>query len=1166
MKKNITNNFSDIRKFILRVHVLMCFMLTSGSISYALSDYYLYIVPKDIKVGAIEYKGGTDEVSDELKGIFRKYKVSNCYRSFPGASNPELNQTYEIHAVGADINMLSEELKKSGLFKKVEKAVYYKPTSCSNPSPDINFLSDLFINTEYQSNQIYSKWPLEMIEATCAWGITHGNANVVVAVVDTEFDLLHEDLQGQIVSVWDTAAYVPPMGVHGTPVTGCVNAIVDNNKGVAGIGRNIKVAGYRVHHPTGSSIGGNPWPAIWKAYKDGHRIINVSWQSVIGGSVSPADMTTVINCITEMTSNGVILVLGAGNTPSQVEHENYANIPGVINVSSVDSNNMAGPIDNARNVYVDICAPGLALTTIPRDALYPLGNYYPVGGTSIAAPFVSGTIGLMLSVNPCLNPADIEYILKATCDPIADGHLYPGLLGAGRLNAYRAVEMASTYSTDRNITTNQTWNNKRTIGGSIVVHNGATLTITDTVVMLCEKPIVVQAGGKLVVDGGVITSRRPEEFWKGIEVFGNRSVAPNAFYHGVLDVKNGAVIERAKEAICNFSYYGIYAGGGGIIKVENSTFQNCRTYLNLQDYSTSAYGSYDCRFENTTFHTSDANVMMASTLPLMQRTFGYIADVKGVVIKNCNFKMTANNFWISINPAYRGYGIYSVSSRIRVDNSTIEGFQRGLYSANTTAYVNNIGLYNNTFKNNCTGINLSGDGYGTVFGNTINNMLQVASVDLAVGIHLDNPNGTLVTCGNNITGRPDPAQPSLADHMFIGILVNNSNSFGAKLHKNNMYTLGRGIQTQLNNPQLTVTCNRNEGNVRGWAINFESGSANYFKSQGTGCGTTQLRAGNMFVNNTRSIQSYLTNYFTYWGLQYISSPHYQIPGKVGNVTVNSCYFGSNTDPNPPCDDWCIYVAARQAGELIEEYNSLQSAGKADEANDLFAEIVRTYKEEQDIKGLIAFLEKENTINSRKMLIPFYIDLGEYNKAQITLSTLVLDKEEQSNYQIYYDVLINTRKEGRRLNELKDNELQAIRLVAAKQSDLMPYAKAILEWGYNERWEHHIEEWPRIENEPWSAPQVREETVEAVASALKAALPNPSTGQTTIEAYVIAEDVTASPRIVIRNTTGNLVFSSDLVAGLNSVPVYTSGWAAGLYYYSLEINNQVVETKKLSVLR
>ncbi len=131
---------------------------------------------------------------------------------------------------------------------------------------------------------------------------------------------------------------------------------------------------------------------------------------------------------------------------------------------------------------------------------------------------------------------------------------------------------------------------------------------------------------------------------------------------------------------------------------------------------------------------------------------------------------------------------------------------------------------------------------------------------------------------------------------------------------------------------------------------------------------------------------------------------------------------------------------------------------------------------------------------------------------------------------------------------------------------MPYAKAILEWGYNEPWEHHIEEWPRIENERWSAPQAREETVEVVASALKAALPNPSTGQTTIEAYVIAEDVTASPRIVIRNTTGNLVFSSDLVAGLNSVPVYTSGWAAGLYYYSLEINNQVVETKKLSVLR
>ncbi|MGC9344641.1 MAG: hypothetical protein ACP5E3_18185 [Bacteroidales bacterium] len=52
---------------------------------------------------------------------------------------------------------------------------------------------------------------------------------------------------------------------------------------------------------------------------------------------------------------------------------------------------------------------------------------------------VAGVAALMRSLDNSLTPAEIGAIIKETAEPILDESSYSGMLGAGRINAYKAV-------------------------------------------------------------------------------------------------------------------------------------------------------------------------------------------------------------------------------------------------------------------------------------------------------------------------------------------------------------------------------------------------------------------------------------------------------------------------------------------------------------------------------------------------------------------------------------------------------------------------------------------------------------------------------------------------------------------------------------------------------
>lgn len=97
------------------------------------------------------------------------------------------------------------------------------------------------------------------------------------------------------------------------------------------------------------------------------------------------------------------------------------------------------------NPKVDICAPGYFSPGLNWD---DANKYIACYGTSFSSPMVASALSLLLSINPCLTPDDLEYLITTTAFnvySIQENQKYAGKLGAGRLDLFAAANLAETY-------------------------------------------------------------------------------------------------------------------------------------------------------------------------------------------------------------------------------------------------------------------------------------------------------------------------------------------------------------------------------------------------------------------------------------------------------------------------------------------------------------------------------------------------------------------------------------------------------------------------------------------------------------------------------------------------------------------------------------------------
>ncbi len=364
------------------------------------------------------------------------------------ASTRALQRIYSVrHDESFDSGLVAAALARD------PNVVYAEPRFIRAPAWDSASL-EVGINTlpETPNDTLFAQAAyMRHLRMPDAWDVVKGEqGDVVIAVVELGMDLGHEDIRGTLwtnpgevsnngidddgngfvddVHGWDFNADLPIASgsanddnvIHGIAVAGAASAEADNSIGLAGTSWNAKLMPVAGH---GLGIG------IMYAALNGADIINASYG---GFGYSQTEVQVMHSALDE----GALVVAAAGNARINSDYNptypaNYGielSVGGTLSGSDVNYYNYGRSV----NVYAagrDVIVPR------PGDA------YGRDNGTSFASPLVAGIAALVKTANPGFSPHQVREQVRLTADNIdaANDASLAGLLGRGRVNAYRAV-------------------------------------------------------------------------------------------------------------------------------------------------------------------------------------------------------------------------------------------------------------------------------------------------------------------------------------------------------------------------------------------------------------------------------------------------------------------------------------------------------------------------------------------------------------------------------------------------------------------------------------------------------------------------------------------------------------------------------------------------------
>ena len=328
-------------------------------------------------------------------------------------------------------NLSLKNIQKIAGVEYVEKDYQLKTTEHENPN-DKDWYYDQqwgLLNTGANSRGTNRRGVAGMdVNAENAWQITGGSNEVVIAVIDTGIDYDHPDLMA---NMWvnelekngepgvdddgngfiddihgynfvDENGYPMDGKGHGTHCAGIIGA-AHNDVGIKGMMKNVRLMAVRFLDNAGTGTVSDAIAAIDYAIKNGAHILSNSWA---GSFYSQA----LFDGVEASTKAGLPFIAAAGNERNDNDRwETYpANfvLDNIISVGAMTGAGESARFSNYGKSTVHVYAPGESILST-----YQPKTYKWLSGTSMATPFVSGMLGLALSINMNLTYQELKSAL-----------------------------------------------------------------------------------------------------------------------------------------------------------------------------------------------------------------------------------------------------------------------------------------------------------------------------------------------------------------------------------------------------------------------------------------------------------------------------------------------------------------------------------------------------------------------------------------------------------------------------------------------------------------------------------------------------------------------------------------------------------------------------------
>lgn len=528
------------------------------------------------------------------------------------------------------------------------------------------------------------------------------------------------------------------------------------------------------------------------------------------------------------------------------------------------------------------------------------------------------------------NPANSYFEESLTPDQIGEIHRY---LSISSIRKYTTDE--SYLSTPHYITSDAEWDLNFTSYRDVIVEHEATLTVSCKLVMKSNAKIVIKQNAKLIVDGGIITTEDSKQ-WPGIEVWGNSSQDQQSLYgqcaQGVLELKNGAIIENAKCAV-ELWRPGHWSTTGGIVHASDATFRNNTVAVHALCYRNFNPGSnmevaYNGHFDNCSF-IINGNYIGTETF----EKHVVLADVNGIVFQGCDF--SADRSVSGVHQWCMGISAYDAGFLVNsscfsstrpcpeedIDRSTFTGFCSGIRASSDGNHPRSFSVSKAIFTNNDHGIHATNINFPIILNSEFN---------IGRGEYCDYNYGI---CFNNVTGftiEENYFHPSSQSNATtVGIAIYHSNGINDVYH-NTFENLSRANLALGQNivgtnsvshgaaQGLTYTCNDNTGNQRDFMVLVRDGVGAIQQQQGSSAmpaGNTFRNSGFQFYNEgTQQIEYYYNSNETDEtpnpSLLYRVNPH-------GTTNSNPCYSHYGNGP--------VRKSASEKAALESDYLSAYNA-------------------------------------------------------------------------------------------------------------------------------------------------------------------------------------------------------------------------------------------------